>query len=51
MGGRGEKGKEVSYLIISILYSIFKIGHSSTVATGLFSSGCRTLKEDWLSSS
>lgn len=41
----------MQYLIISILYSIFKIGQSSTGAMGLFSSGCRILKEGWLSSS
>ena len=36
---------------MSILYSIFKIGQSSTGATGFFSSGCRILKDGWLSSS
>jgi hypothetical protein len=39
------------YLDINILYSVFKIGQSSTGATGLFSSGCNTFRLDWLKSS
>ena len=47
-----EREREVNiYLVISILYNVFKMGQSSTGATGLFSSGCKTLKWDWPSSS
>lgn len=46
-----QKPRESMNLVISILYSIFKMGQSSTGVTSLFSPGCKTFKLGWLSSS